>query len=150
MKNLKQQAEEYAIRFPKNVRGIIAQAWLDGRNSARKKESLDLSFVEDRYRDIFDYWLQYKKERGQTYKQAGVEACYRKLVKMSNGDSQTALAIIEQSVSNNWAGLFELKNVNHADYRRTNKTEANQYALQQFLDNKERANDSGTTGERPF
>ena len=148
--NLKEMADQYAQKYPKEIRDIVSQAWLDGRHSSRKKEALDLSFVGDRYRDIFEYWLRYKKERGQTYKQSGVEACYRKLVKMSNGDPQTALSIIEQSVSNNWAGLFELKSVNYADYRRTDKTEANQYALQQFLDNKERAKDSGTTGERPF
>lgn len=150
MKNLKQQAEEYARKFPENVRDIIAQAWLDGRNSARKKDTLDLSFVEDKYRDIFDYWLHYKRERGQTYKQAGVEACYRKLVKMSNGDPRKALDIIEQSVSNNWAGLFELKDYNHGY---TSKQEANEYAFRKFMQNRERVKSgiSDFAGEdKPF
>lgn len=132
--NLREMADRYAEKYPKEIRDIVSQAWLDGRHSARKKEDLDLSFVEDKYRDIFDYWLHYKKERGQTYKQAGVEACYRKLVKMSNGDPQKALEIIEQSVSNNWAGLFSIKE----RYGYTSKQEANDYAFQKFMQSKQR------------
>jgi hypothetical protein len=33
----------------------------------------------------------------------------KKLSKLSNGDQQTAIEIINQSISNNWQGLFEIK-----------------------------------------
>ena len=110
MKTIKQQAEEYSLKYPSEIRKQIAKAWTDGRNSIRKKEELDLYFVEEEYKDIFIYWLNYKKEKGQPYKQTGAEACYRKLLTLSGGDKQMMIAIIEQSMSNNWAGIFELKN----------------------------------------
>ena len=61
MKTIKQQSEEYALKYPSEIRNEIAKAWIDGRNSIRKKEVLDLYFVEEEYKDIFIYWLNYKK-----------------------------------------------------------------------------------------
>lgn len=118
MKTIKQQSEEYALKYPSEIRNEIAKAWIDGRNSIRKKEVIDLYFVEEEYKDIFIYWLNYKKERGQPYKQTGAEACYRKLLTLSGGDKQMMIAIIEQSMSNNYQGLFPLKdngNRNHTN-----------------------------------
>lgn len=109
MKTIKQQAEEYAAKYPIEIRTMIAKAWIDGRHSARKKEELDLFFVEEQYMEIFTYWLTYKKERGQPYKQTGAESCYRKLLELSGGNKQIMIAIIEQSISNNYQGLFPLK-----------------------------------------
>ncbi len=63
MKTIKQQAEEYSMKYPSEIRNEIAKAWIDGRNSIRKKEELDLYFVEEEYKDVFIYWLNYKKER---------------------------------------------------------------------------------------
>ena len=42
MKTIKQQSEEYALKYPSEIRNEIAKAWIDGRNSIRKKEVLDL------------------------------------------------------------------------------------------------------------
>lgn len=64
MKTIKQQSEEYALKYPSEIRNEIAKAWIDGRNSIRKKEVLDLYFVEEEYKDIFIYWLNYKKRGG--------------------------------------------------------------------------------------
>lgn len=115
MKTIQQMADEYAKSYPKEYRIVAARAWMDGRKSAKdgkmkKKAELDLSFVGDYYRDVFEYWLNYKKERNQKYTQSGAELCFRKLLQLSGGDRGKMIAIIEQSVSNNWAGLFELKN----------------------------------------
>lgn len=109
MKTIKQQAEEYSMKYPSAIRKEIAKAWMDGRNSIRKREELDLYFVEEEYKEVFMYWLNYKKERGQPYKQTGAESCYRKLLSLSGGDKQTMIAVIEQSMSNNYQGLFPLK-----------------------------------------
>jgi uncharacterized protein YdaU (DUF1376 family) len=54
-------------------------------------------------------WLQYKSEKGQTYKPAGMKSFVKKLIKLSNGDETIAELIIEQSMANNWAGIFEFK-----------------------------------------
>lgn len=55
-------------------------------------------------------WLKYKSEKGQTYKSTGLKSFINKLTKLSNSDGDIADLIIEQSMSNNWAGIFELKN----------------------------------------
>ena len=61
----------------------------------------------------FSKWLEYKRQRKQTYKSdASLRACYNKIVRLAGGDPAVAMAIVEQSMANNWAGLFELKTDN--------------------------------------
>lgn len=80
---------------------------------AVQKKAFDLSFVDPSYQGVFSDWLAYKKARKESYKtQKSVEACYAKLVKLSGGDFIRAGEIVSQSMANNWAGLFELKQEN--------------------------------------
>lgn len=80
-----------------------------------QKLGLDLSFIAASFRPAIDIWLEYKKERKQSYKQKGLEALYHKLVNLSNGDPHTAMLIVEQSMANNYQGLFELKGGNNGN-----------------------------------
>lgn len=112
-KDLIQKAEEYAKAFP-NCEELAKQSWLAGydagkRSKSRKKE-LDLSFIPTDFLPIIERWVKYKQERKQAYTQSGIEACYHKLLELSNTNPNIAMAVIEQSIANNWAGLFELKN----------------------------------------
>ena len=66
--------------------------------------------VKDDFKPIMREWCQYKREKKQKYTLIGLKACYTKLVKLSNNNSNTAQQIVEQSMANNWAGLFVLKN----------------------------------------
>lgn len=132
MKTIKQQAEEYSMGYPSEIRSQIAKAWIDGRYSVKKKGELDLYFVEEEYKDIFIYWLNYKRERGQSYKQTGAEACYRKLLALSGGDKQMMIAIIEQSTSNNYQGLFPLKDNGNRNF---NNRQGNSGSIFQAADN---------------
>lgn len=106
-----EQANAYA-RSHTDVR----QAYIDGYNaglaSRAKKKDLDLSFVSPEFEPIIRKWLDYKKERKNPYTQRGAESMYKKLVNLSGGNPQVADAIVEQSIANNWQGLFELKNGN--------------------------------------
>lgn len=54
-------------------------------------------------------WLAYKREKGQTYKPIGLKGCFNNLILLSGGDVDKARKIVHQSISNNYAGLFELK-----------------------------------------
>jgi len=112
MKTIVEQSEEYAKRNKSDTK----KAWIDGYNAALKKKSarqeLDLSFVPDNFMLIVQTWIDYKQERKQPYTQRGIEACVYKLQEMSNGNPQIAAKIIGQSMANNWAGLFELKDGN--------------------------------------
>ena len=75
-----------------------------------KKNSFDYSFVEPDLQKPFEEWLKYKRSKNQMYKrQCDLELCYKKLKKYSDGNAEKAALIIEQSMTNNWSGLFELK-----------------------------------------
>ena len=65
-------------------------------------------------------WLEYKKEKRQTYKPKGLESFKRRLMTLSGGDPIIADAIVEQSMANNYAGVFPLKNNNNANGRQSN------------------------------
>jgi len=82
-------------------------------NKEEKKgaKKFNFDFVEEQFKDVFNSWLQYKKERKETYKtQTSLEACYKNLKKLSGNNPETAKEIIENSFANNWSGLFALKN----------------------------------------
>lgn len=112
-RDLVQKAEEYAKAFP-DCEEVAKQSWLAGydagkRSKSRKKE-LDLSFIPSDFISVMQRWINYKNERKQSYTQSGIEACYHKILELSNTNPSVAMSIIEQSIANNWAGLFELKN----------------------------------------
>lgn len=75
-----------------------------------KSGAFDLDFIKPDFNDSFSKWIQYKKERGQNYKsQTSLESAYKLLLKCSNEDPKKAAEVVEQSIGNNWAGLFEWK-----------------------------------------
>lgn len=62
------------------------------------------------YTQIIGKWLSYKKSRGEKYKTAqSLKSLIKHLSTLSANDSDVAARIVEQSIGNNWAGLFELK-----------------------------------------
>ena len=69
------------------------------------------SFVDPAFEVVFSTWLEYKHQRRESYKSdLSLKSCYNKLVKLAGGDPAVAMMIVEQSMANNWAGLFPLKN----------------------------------------
>ncbi len=66
--------------------------------------------VDEGFKTSMQKWLSYKRSRGQTYRSPqSIEALYKQLLKLSGEDPEVALKIVEQSMANNWAGLYELK-----------------------------------------
>ena len=75
-----------------------------------KSKVIDLSFYQKDFIPIVEKWLLKKKKKKQEYKgQTSINTFCKKLIEYSNGDAIIAEAIIEQSIANNWAGIFELK-----------------------------------------
>ncbi|MBA7489024.1 MAG: hypothetical protein HG422_08380 [Prevotella sp.] len=75
-----------------------------------KKSTYDYSFVEPNLQKPFEEWLKYKQAKKQMYKrQCDVELCYKRLKEYSGNDATKAMQIVEQSMTNNWSGLFGLK-----------------------------------------
>ena len=79
----------------------------------QNKNELDLSIVAPNMIEPVETWLAYKKEKAQSYKPTGFKTFYKNLCELSGNNPQVAMAIIEQSMQNNYAGIFPLRNNNN-------------------------------------
>lgn len=70
-------------------------------------------YVTEDMRDVVTEWLDYKKERKEAYKPIGFSKFYKKLIQLSGGNPDKARRITENSMSNNYQGIFELKQDNN-------------------------------------
>lgn len=61
------------------------------------------------FENIIEKWIQYKSERKEGYKKTGLETFIKQLLNFSDNNPAKAAKIIDQSMANNWAGIFELK-----------------------------------------
>lgn len=87
--------------------------YLRSINNPKKSLLLDFSTVAPDMIEPVKTWLSYKKEKGQSYKPTGFKTFYKKLCEFSGNNPQVATAIIEQSMQNNYAGIFPLRNSNN-------------------------------------
>lgn len=77
---------------------------LEGKRVEVATVELPTSLDTPEFRQAFDEWREYKREKGQAYKPKGLKNLLRKLTEM--GPSRSIEAI-QTSMSNNWSGLFE-------------------------------------------
>lgn len=57
------------------------------------------------------HWVEFRKSMRKPYKtKEGEAAAYNRLLKLSESNSLVAIEIIDQSIANEWQGLFPLKN----------------------------------------
>lgn len=78
----------------------------------RKKEPQAFieSIPEPEWRGLFARWLKYKQDINDSYKsEDSLKTALGKLKKMSGGDISVATEIVENSIANNWRGLFSIK-----------------------------------------
>lgn len=74
------------------------------------KNGFDLSFITPEFEACFTRWLNYKKEIKDSYKtQIGVEQAYKNLIKLSGNNKSKAEIIINNSIGNEYKGLFPPK-----------------------------------------
>ncbi len=60
---------------------------------------------------VVNTWLEYKKERRESYAgEKSIEQFRKKLMELSGDNPEKADLIIKQSMASNYAGIFELKN----------------------------------------
>ena len=83
------------------------------KSLSKKKEAYnanaDLSYVDAPYADIWQEWLDYKKEIKKQYKtQRGAKSQYNTLIKYANNNPILANAIVKISIEHSWDGLFAL------------------------------------------
>jgi hypothetical protein len=108
-------------------------------NSILKKDLIqikELEFISDDWENIWKGWMEYKKvEHGNKFKSAKTEqTAINNLVELSSGDLETAKKVINQSISNNYKGLFKLKETKNvttkssSDIYAERRAELHQYA----------------------
>lgn len=130
-KKKRELEEKEAMLIAKEQELLKKEAALKNKN-----KQPEISFVSNEFKDIFLSWLEYKQQRKESYKSdKSLRTCYKKLLELSGNDPEKAKMIVEQSMANNWAGLFELKQNHNGNSRSsyTSKQEANDYAMQQYL-----------------
>jgi hypothetical protein len=81
----------------------------------KKNENIIYPYETEKFYKAWELWKRYKKEqhnfkyKGDTSEQAAL----KKIGELSSGSEITAITIIEQSISNSWSGLFQIKNNNN-------------------------------------
>lgn len=69
----------------------------------------DFSFVSDDMAETFFRWLSYRKELKKPFStQSSLMQNYNKLMKLAGNSPEKARLIVEQSIANQWQGLFNL------------------------------------------
>ena len=82
----------------------------DPKKKKGQKKELSFEFVEVAYKSVFMRFMEYRKEIKKPFKsQKGIEGCYADLKKFSGNNVQKAASIVQQSISNEYQGLFPLK-----------------------------------------
>ncbi len=87
----------------------MERKWNENGTKMERKEE---RYFDDEYmNNAILKWLAFKREKKQTYKPRGIEMLKAKLTNLSNGDGKVAMMIVEQSMSNNYSGLFPLRKI---------------------------------------
>jgi len=103
----------------------------------KKKVKVEIEIIppwdSDDFKEIWTIWEKYRSEKGLSkYKSIGLQGAYKKLADASNGNLAVAVKIIHQSIGNNWAGLFELKNNTNGKEKRNIIIEASKIDFSDF------------------
>ena len=109
----KQKFEELMNRNPGLPLELLEEVVRDWEEIEKesKMDSLVFPFDSQEFLDIWNYWKQVKKEEHNfRYKsKISEQAALKKVMKLSEGNEQTAIEIIMQSIENGWKGFFKLK-----------------------------------------
>lgn len=90
------------------------------RASVKHRDAFDFTFIaEPRWLELVKTWLDYKRSRGENYKsELSIKKFHTMLRNLSRGDPDIAARIIDKSIANNWAGIFELPESDAATFGR--------------------------------
>lgn len=109
------QQQEQAEQQTDNKR-ITNEQQTDNKRITTTNNNKNIKKEKKEYIPAFELWLQYKKERRETYKSdLSTQEAYKHLMTLAGGSPDVAMLIVKQSMANNWAGLFELKKQNKSN-----------------------------------
>ena len=100
-----------------NAQAMQSKSNSNSKSNSKSKEEITLSFLSDvdkRLIEKWEEWVEFRKKLKKPYRtQVGMEGSFKNLMKLSSGDTDKAISIIQQSIDNEWQGLWELKNSVH-------------------------------------
>lgn len=80
------------------------------RTEEKSEKCFDLTFIRADFVPIVTEWLTHKRKVKKGYKtESGIRKMYDNLYNWSCGNPDIAQKIVDQSIANNWDGLFPLK-----------------------------------------
>lgn len=102
--------------------GTYTQSQEEQEQEEEQEEDKEQEPVSE-FMKVVNEWYDYKKARRETYKTEKSKKMFEeKLLKLSNNNPVTAKSIVEQSMANNWAGIFELKETKKENVNMVNGT----------------------------
>ena len=108
-----QHGDENGLIIPPNVAPIQVVIVPIFRKDEEKEKVLIMPFTSDNFIHHWQLWKNYRKEMGKKkYQIIGEQSALSSLSKKSDGNENTAVNIINQSMANGWLGFFELKQKN--------------------------------------
>ena len=114
-KSIQEKAREFSLGYlTKEERDAAFAAYVEGYRTGFsdkvQRDDWDLSFAISSFQPILYEWVCYRKEIKKSFKsKKSIEAAYKQLYELSDGNFQTAKKIVEQSIASSWQGLFPLK-----------------------------------------
>ena len=103
------QIDEAPKQIDAHISKVISKG-ISKRINKVIKEDVVFPFQEDEFLDTWKIWIEERRESGiKKYTNRGEQSALHKLQKISNHDYKTAIAIINESISQGWRGLFALK-----------------------------------------
>lgn len=113
-----------------NDNGILIFEKETKRKSVVKKTAqatIDNFLSKNKVWDCFKTWLEYKKERRQSYAgEKTIEIAYKRLVSLASNIEENGNEIVNRSIANNWSGLCPLPE-QFKQKNNTNNTEENKF-----------------------
>lgn len=75
-----------------------------------KNENQKLPFDTDKFREIWEEWLTYRREKHlPSYKPTGLKRTLSGLVRDAGGNEDSAIRIIINAMEKSWQGLYPVK-----------------------------------------
>lgn len=106
VKSRKLRLKKFLTDDLKSFYPTVKKVFKDNNNSIVNNNTI---LMNSNIGEALEKWVAYKKERKQSYTKTGLAQCVEKLKKMSNNNPSIAMQIVNESISNNWSGLFPLK-----------------------------------------
>lgn len=140
-KSIQEKARKFSLGYlTKEEQNAAFAAYVEGYRTGFKdrvqRDDWDLSFAVSAFQPILYEWVCYRKEIKKSFKSIkSIQAAYKQLYDLSDGDTQTAKKIVEQSIASAWQGLFPLKeNGNRTNFNRQREEVGNSDSLFHFAD----------------